>query len=288
MTGLRRWQLQASQNLPLPLAADARLQPTDYSDDQVWQLAPSAGPSPALALQTNYGGRVGLATLVPMWTYENRIIYEAQAYARPPIIAHFAPGYMLLRATLLPKVELQAEYWVIDSHTIGGQFKLKNNTAQPITLQLDMFGHVGAQGKEQSLHIVPVGDNGHALHLGQISKINPVVILADGQAQIVGGEAVSPKIGRESTIAAGTKTTFQWVHAGLASVQESIEQAQRWLQTDWRPHLRKMQRAAQAIPNIETGEDANRSNAGECLSGPGNGFFATDWQPSARFISHPS
>jgi hypothetical protein len=66
MKNLRRWLL--SRPYALPLAADARLSSTDYHDDQVWELSPGVPGSdaPALVLQTRYGGRVGLASLVPL------------------------------------------------------------------------------------------------------------------------------------------------------------------------------------------------------------------------------
>ncbi len=289
MEGLRRWQLQASQSFSLPLAADARLHATDYTDDQVWQLAPGGDSSPALALQTNYGGRVGLVTLLPMWTQANRVIYETQAYTRPPIIIGFAPGFLRLRATLLPDVELQADYHAFDSHTIGGQFSLHNSGAEPVKLRLDLFGHVGAQGREQPLRLVPYGDH-HALHLGQFSNINPVVVLADGQAQLVDGEAVSPKIGREITVEAGKKAVLRWVHAGRSTIPESLEQAQHQLQADWQLHMRQIQEAARAIPRIETGDNALESTLASAFQTLTLAFIrATGSLPQASFVNqrHP-
>src|SRR5450432_3570564 len=58
---MTRWQLTSNSPLALQLAADARLSQTDYFDDQVWELALGSPGNPALALQTSYGGRIGLA-----------------------------------------------------------------------------------------------------------------------------------------------------------------------------------------------------------------------------------
>src|SRR5690606_32121711 len=125
MTKLRRWLLDSSKPFSLLLAADARLRATDYTNDQVWRLSlGTGGGSPALVLQTSYGGRVGLASIIPMWFYDGRVIYETQAYSTPPVITGFAPGYLRAQAALTPQVSVQAEYWAIDSHTIGGQFTL--------------------------------------------------------------------------------------------------------------------------------------------------------------------
>lgn len=255
MTKLRRWQLDSSKPFSLLLAADARLRATDYTDDQVWRLSLGAGDGePALVLQTSYGGRVGLASLIPMWAYDGRVIYEAQAYSTPPAITGFAPGYLRAQAALTPQLSLQAEYWAIDSHTIGGQFTLVSSRTEPTPLRLDLFGHVGAQGKEQRLAVVPLATGDHALHLGKVGNINPVVLLEGGQAELVSGQPTSPKVGRTFEQIGRKKTMIRWVHAGLPTLQESIAQAQHWLNQDWTPYFRQIQQAARAIPDIETGD----------------------------------
>ena len=54
---MRKWNLKAGDPLALNLAADARLGPTDYFDDQIWELRIGGGDPPALALQTTFGLR---------------------------------------------------------------------------------------------------------------------------------------------------------------------------------------------------------------------------------------
>ena len=254
MARLRRWQLTPSDPYALPLAADARLRPTDYTDDQVWEVSLGAGESPALALQTNYGGRVGLASVIPLWLLDGRMIYETQGYAKQPVITAFAPGYLRAQARLTPQLALLAEYWAIDSHTFGGRFTLSSALADPVQVRLDLFGHVGAQGKEQPLAILPVTDKTHALHLGRVGNLNPVLVLEGGTADLVDGDAVSPKIGKMVEIGPNERGTLRWVHAGLPTARDSLAQAQYWLQQDWQPHLREVIRAADAIPTIETGD----------------------------------
>ena len=256
MQSLRRWLIEPDTAFSLPLAADARLSATDYHDDQVWELHLGTGDAPALALQTRYGGRVGLASLIPLWNHDGRTIYETQAYAHPPRITGFAPGYLRVQASLNPQLALQAEYWAIDSHTVGGRFTLSNAHTTPTTVHLDLFGHVGAQGKEQPLHIVPVQASLHALHMGSIGAINPVVLLEGGAAELTDGTPTSPKVGVTLTVGGRKKTAVRWVHAGLPSVRESLAQAQLWLGQKWDSFFKQINYAAQFIPQIETGDDA--------------------------------
>ncbi len=52
---MREWNLHAGDPLALTLVSDARLGPTDYFDDQIWELKIGSGDPPALSLDTTYG-----------------------------------------------------------------------------------------------------------------------------------------------------------------------------------------------------------------------------------------
>lgn len=253
MKNLRRWALDASMPFALPLAADARLSQTDYGDDQTWELHLGTGDSPALALQTQYGGRVGLVSLVPMWTHGGRIIYQQQAYAQPPQITAFAPAFLQIEAQITPALQLVGQYWVMESHAVGGCFIISNSGQNTETLRGDLFGHVVAQEKEQKLAIVAYGDQRNALALGNLVNLRPVVVVENGQAP---QDAPSPKVGVELQIAPGKSVQMRWIHAGRPDLRDSLALAQHWLRLDWQPYFAQIERAAQAIPQVFTGNDA--------------------------------
>lgn len=248
---LRRWLLDSNKTLSLPLAADARLTTTDYLDDQVWELSLGALDSPALVLQTRYGGRVGLASLIPMWFHDGRMIYQAQAYSMPPAITAFAPGYLRIQASLTPNLALQAEYWVMESHAVGARFTLANAHTKPVHLRLDLFGHLGAHGKEQPVRVLKLPDQTSALHFEKAGNLNPAVVLEGGSADQPG----SSKIGRELTIGGRKKIVLRWVHAGLPDVRESLALAQRWLAQNWDDAFQRIAEGAAFIPDFETGDE---------------------------------
>jgi hypothetical protein len=254
MNHLRRWQLDTQSPFCTYLAADARLSATDYHDDQTWQLSLGALDAPALALQTRYGGRVGLASLVPMWFLDGRTIYQAQGYVAPPTLTGFAPGYLRAEAMLTPTLALVAEYWAMESHAVGARFVLNNQSAHPITVRLDMFGHVGAEGKELKLEVVPLPGGGHALSLGKLGDLKPVMLVEKGNAANV-EPPVSPKVGRDITIAGNGQELARWVHAGLPRLDDSVALANRWLGEDWDMAFGRIHEAAQAIPEIHTGHE---------------------------------
>src|SRR5512145_1552079 len=165
MGSLRRWQLEPTAPLSLQIAADARLSSTDYADDQTWELALGTLDAPALVLQTQYGGRAGLVSLLPLWQHDGRMVYQAQAYAKPPLLTGFAPGYLRAQAALTLQLTLQAEYWVMDSHAVGARFTLTNDTPEPATVRLDLFGHVGLNSKEQAINLLTTPEGVNAIHL---------------------------------------------------------------------------------------------------------------------------
>ena len=240
------WQLGIDDPFAAQLAADARLSSTDYLDDQVWELALGTPGSPALALQTNYGGRVGLASLVPMWRIDNRPIYQYQAYTTPPEIRSFAPAYVEVAARLTPTLALRAEFWVIESHAVGARLTLKNS-GSAVTVGVDLVGFLAAQGHELKPTLLAIANGRQALSFGRLAKLSPVIVLegaADGSGSTLHAEL---------TVAARGQAVVRWVHAGLPTPQASLALAQQSLAKPWDAPLRRLDRAAQAIPTIETG-----------------------------------
>lgn len=247
---MTRWQLTPDDPLALQLAADARLSATDYLDDQVWELALGTPGNPALALQTNYGGRIGLASLVPLWRIDNRPIYEYQAYATPPVITAFAPGYAQATARITPRLALRAEFWVIESHVVGARLTLRNSGAA-LELGFDLIAFAAAQGKELKFQSIPLPPGGgHALITGKVGNLTPAVILESGRSSSPNTLSTSLKI------PANGQVTARWVHAGLTTAGDSMALALKWLQQSWNAPLRRIDKAAQDIPDIETGDEA--------------------------------
>lgn len=65
---MRNWNLGPGDPLQLTIAADARLTPTDYTNDHIWELDLSGGDPSALALRTTFGLRARLMRLFPRFS----------------------------------------------------------------------------------------------------------------------------------------------------------------------------------------------------------------------------
>lgn len=255
MDNLRRWALDSSHPYALQIAADARLSQTDYVNDHIWEVVPGSGDAPALALQTRYGGRVGLASLVPMWWHEGQPIYQADAYAQAPVVTAFAPGYVRLEARLTDSLALTVDCWAMESHAVGCRYTVRNNGDQPATLRLDIVGQVAAARREQPLAILTLADDTYALALGRLPDLEPVIFMAGAQAEIVPGQRARPKIIIELDVAPGETSAVRWVHAGLDRKANSLRLAHFWHDQDWDAALRAVEGAAKAIPEVYTGSD---------------------------------
>lgn len=238
---MTRWQLTPHDPLALQIAADARVSQTDYFDDQVWELALGSQGNPALALQTSYGGRIGLASLIPIWQIDNRPVYEYQAYTTPPVITAFSPGYAQATAKITPTLALRADFWVMESHVVGARLTVKNS-GQALEIGFDLVGFAAAQGREMKLPSLSQPDG---LSFGKVGNLNPVVLLENGRASSPNTVSVRLKI------PANGQTVVRWVHVGLPIAATSFALAQKYLKQGWSTPPRRL---AQSVPSIETGD----------------------------------
>ncbi|MCC6614703.1 MAG: hypothetical protein IT320_14585 [Anaerolineae bacterium] len=251
MSDLRVWQLEPSQPHALQIAADARLTAIDPADDQTWEVAPGLGERAALALQTRYGGRAGLVSLVPLWQVAGRVIYQAQQYAAPVIIRRFAPAYVQLQTQLTADIDLRAEFWAMDSHAVGGRFSLRNLSKSAQQFRFEVLAFVGMEGQEQATKLIPMVGGGHALALGAIGNLYPMVMMDGGAA---GPDASSHKIGTDIALEAEGQASVRFVCAGLPDPRAALDVAQRWLGENWSKRFAQVGAAAQVLPQIETGD----------------------------------
>ena len=246
---MREWQLKHGDPLAPHIAADARAGRTDYHDDQVWGLHLGGPAEPALSLETRYGGRVGLARIVPVWGVERRKVYETQAYHAPPLLTAFTPDLLRVRAGLTPTLALTAEFWTMESQAIGGRFTVCNNGDRPQTLRLDLTAQVAREDKTLPMLFLTLEGGTVALQMGRLPHLQPVLLLED--ARETGATA---QLSRAQTVPPGEAVTFRWVLAARPLRDESLALAHRWLALeDWDAHLAAIAARAQAAPQVETG-----------------------------------
>ncbi len=254
---MRDWQLHADKPLALRFAADTRLIRTDYIDDQSWELVFGGTQEPALAVQTKYGGRAGLVRFVPMFVIDGRSVYETVAFAERPTLRFFAPNYAQVSARLTNTLALTFDLWVMESRAVGGRFRLDNQSDKPLTLRLELYAQAVRNDKSVEMNLLGLDDGTEALHMGRIGNLNPVLMLEKSNPQPGSGrfgERASPKLTSTVTIMSKSSVSLRWVHAGLTSLNESLQAAHGWIaRVDWDTQFRKIATLNDPLPLIETG-----------------------------------
>lgn len=254
MQGTRHsWQLAAADPMALRLAADVRQFHTDYTDDQIWELVLGEGESPALVLETRYGGRCGLARLVPMWVVDGRVIYEAAAYAHQPTLHTFWPSYLRLTARPTAHLAVQIEYWAMESHAVGGRVTFHNEGDQPTEAGLDLFAQFMTEQEPGAISILKLADGQVALQMQNVGNLQPVIMMH----AVTGGSGASPKLAARVTIPPGEQMVLRWVHAARTTMSDSLALAHHWLyQENWTGHLKQLAAINASTPVIQTGDPA--------------------------------
>lgn len=245
----RRWSLTAADPFCGVIAADARFSKTDYQNDQSWELRLGQGDSTALSLNTRYGGRVGLASVAPIWIYEGRSIYSAIGYSQSPAITRFAPGYIRAEARLIPEISLIAEFLSIESHSVVGRFLLSNQSQKAVDIQLDLVIFAASEQDELTPKRLKTANGTPALGL-PFADLKPVITMEGALVDDYGAR----KLIRKLSIPAGGKTALQWSAAGLATYNESVALAGQTVRVNFAAHSRRILQAAPEIPVIETGD----------------------------------
>ena len=154
---MRTWKLSAGDPLHLTLAADARLGPTDYGNDIIWELNLGTGEPPALAVQTNFGLRARWMQFFPIFTRAGVSVIDPADFFRPPQVIRFFPNYFEVTFAPFDGIEARAEYRVADSQALAGRLRLTNKSVLPHNLRLDWACVLSPLGFGEGMAALPMG-----------------------------------------------------------------------------------------------------------------------------------
>ncbi len=246
---MRDWTLGPGDPLALTLAADFRLCTPDYVNDQIWELETGGGDPPALSLRTSYGLRALTMRLFPRFTLGNQTVSDPAAFPLPPRLRRFFPNFLWLEFSPLPSIDVVAEYWAPDSHTVTGRFTVTNRSGEPTSLLLELCGQlVPLEGQS----LVPLSMQSVIILAGRSADLAPVIFLTGGPQP---GPGPYPSLTLDLALAAGGTRTLTWAQAALATPEESFELARRTAARPWDAERTKIEmlNAAQTI-EVRTGD----------------------------------
>jgi hypothetical protein len=245
---MQEWNLTQGEPLELTLVSDARLVPTDYIDDQIWQVVIGGGEPPALALQTTYGLRARNIRLFPRFTDGETSVTDPAAFFKTPSVGKFYPNYIQLFFSPFEDIDVETEYWVPDSKSISGRFKIINHGSQ---LRDIIFEWIALLSPNEGVRIAPVLLNNVQVLLGQTSHLTPVVFMTGGPA-IVGSPF--PGLKQEFRITPGEMRTISWSQAALSRPEDSFSTARKIVARSWDAEITRLEMANSGLLEIYTGD----------------------------------
>ena len=268
---MRDWHLTQSDPLALRLAADARQAPTDYPNDHIWELGLAGGDPPALGARTTYGLRAQDMRLFFGFAEGDQHVTDPAEFAAPPEVRAFYVNYIRVTCEPFAGLEVSADFWVPDSHTLAGQFTFTNHSAAPRLVSLLLSALLKPLANPRVMATDQVDIFGRAgLLEGQTGNLD-VLVLLEGPAPA--RAAPYPTIGRPLYLEPGETLPVRWVQAAslMPTVpppapargepppvnhrEAGIERIrQLLLQEEWEGEFARIELLNAGLLDIETGE----------------------------------
>ena len=225
---MREWHLKAGDPLSLTLAADARLDATDYCDDQIWELSLGSGEPPALALHTTFGLRARSLRMFPRFTEgEGGTLTDPADFNRQPVITRLCPNFIALTFSPFPDIDVEAEVWVPESHAITGRLKVFNQSSRLRSLRLEWVGQLTSTSGQR---MAAVEIEAARVLSGTTESLAPVVFLTGAPEP---GPGSYPTLMQNLDLPAGSTRTITWSEAAQATPEESFQRARSTAARKW-------------------------------------------------------
>jgi hypothetical protein len=245
---MRFWNLSMNDPLCLNLAADARITPPDYFDDQIWELALADREPQALSLNTTYGLRARSIRLFPQFVLNNIEITTPNDFHNPPIFKSIFPNFIELSCSPFPGIDVLMEYWVPNSKSIAGRFCIINNNETNKKLLINWTGILSPADGERFSH----NTEQTATVLAGISNgLFPVVFITNGPRSASGSY---PSLELEFELLSGKPQFFTWSHAALSDKKSSFKFAREIATRKWDSEKAKIHLINQGQIEIYTGD----------------------------------
>ena len=245
---MREWNYTPDHPVTMTLAADARLNPTDYTNDQIWELNLGNSEPPAVTLQTTFGLRARSCRIFPRFISKGESVNNPAHFNRPITIHQYYPNYIKLSCKPFSYINVVLEYWVPDSHTIACRTKLSNTSRDVCQIQVEWIELlVPAEAGDRMSH-TEIGLT--TILAGQTGNLTPVLFLPAGAQP---GKSPYPSLNLSYAIPPHGEQQFCWTHVALTDVNASFEQAKLITSTNWETEFARIMRKNSQRLEIITG-----------------------------------
>ena len=212
---MRQWSLTQNDPLTLRLAADVRLTTTDYANDHIWELTLAGGDPPALGARTTYGLRARDMRIFPGFIEGDQQVTDPAEFAVPPCVHAFYVNYIRLSFQPFTGLQVTADYWTPDSHTLAGQYTFSNFDSAPRRVSLLLSAIHKPLDNPRPLNAAQLDImSGAGIFEGQTGDLDLVVLL-EGPAEPAPAPYAS--LARGIVVAPGEEVVIRWGQSALPS-----------------------------------------------------------------------
>lgn len=245
---MRFWNLGAGDPLSLTIAADPRLAPTDYCDDQIWRLQLRGGDPPAVALYTTFGLRARSLRIFPLFTEDDRSLSDPVSFNRNPIIRRFYPNYLNLVFSPFSDIDVNIEYWVPESKAIAGRIMVSNRGRSARHIQLDLVAQLTPS---EGHRMAPMEIESAPCLVSQTDGIHPLVFMTGGPKAI---SSPFPSLRLELDLQKGKSQQYTFSHAALNERQSSFDLARGIASYSWDAEITRIEHENAGLVEVYTGD----------------------------------
>ncbi len=245
---MRVWNLQSGDPLSLTLAADARLSPTDYCDDQIWELQLGGGDPPAVALYTTFGLRARSLRIFPLFTEDDITLSDPASFAVMPSIKQFFPNYLNLDFSPFQGIDVKIEYWVPLSKAFAGRISITNNGRFPRNIQLDLVAQLTPS---EGQRMAPAEIENAPCLSSQTDGLSPLVFLTGGPKAI---SSPFPALRLDIELPTGSSHQYTFSHAALDEQEHSFSLARGIAARAWDAEITRIEFSNASLVEVYTGD----------------------------------
>ncbi len=248
---MRDWYLTQDDPLALRLAADARLVPTDYADDHIWELSLAGGEPAAVALRTTYGLRAREMRLFPTFGEGDHSVHNPADFVFTPAVRAFYPNYLRITFEPLPAIAVTAHYWAPDSHSVAGQLTFVNHDPEGRTRQVRFSLAATLKPLENPKALSPTHLEELAVLAGHSGNLD-ILVAVEGDTRT--DAAPFLELTRTVDLPANTPVFVRWAQAARPSVAESLSLIRSVFAREWEGEFARIELLNAGLLDLETGD----------------------------------
>lgn len=233
----------------LTIAADARISPIDYCNDQIWELSLGGGEPEALALATSFGLRARAMKVFPKFLHKNTAYQAPESFLKSPRLRIFYPNYLCITFTPFNGIDVTAEYWCPSSRGVAGLLHISNQNVFTETFRLEWVGLLHPLGEGRSMEVVKKENSCYLA-----GKTSSLEILFALNCLAVPGTGPWPSLAVDVEIIPGKSRKIGWALSGSETVSAAFDQINDALAHNWSAETSRIERTHERdVIEIHTG-----------------------------------